>query len=203
MSDENDRPRRPRPSTTIDPDATPPAGAPLDALAPDPDPIDALPRGADATIRARATALKLGPHVLIWNHTEGMRVGVYREALQDADGKHVFDRSGALQWAERLSVVLVPGLTLVPAEQWAKVRPSLEERVAAGEIQSLGAEVADMRPNRLVLAISQTATEAPLRWIAEREQRGAVLQALEVQLRDVAANPGGVSQRNLSRAVSR
>lgn len=176
--------RRPLAASADDDDERDRDGVSLDPhdLSPDPDrqpapELRSIPR----------TQLDATPKVLVLNTTQGNRVGVANVERKGDDGKPMRDAGGMAVYAERVSVILSPGLNLVPVHQWTLVAGNLKARREAGEVQLLGDNPLAVDAERLVRAIAQTGNDAPIRWIMERDDRGRVQERCEIQLRTNAA----------------
>lgn len=169
--------RDPRPTGSID--AEPQADEELEhhgSVPPEP-PVEYVP--ASATPMGRKLAAAAGPKVMVWNKTEGLRLGVCNIPLLDARGAVQTDGAGMTRYAEQIRELLKPGINLVPLDTYRKIRPGLEEEVKLGEIEVLGDDPQAVALRRLIPAIESTGTDDVLHWIAERDRRADVAGAIE------------------------
>jgi hypothetical protein len=129
----------------------------------------------------RQLAQAVAPKVLVWNTTAGLRMGVANAVAKDEKGDVRLDGAGHVIYAEQINHMLKPGLNLVPVDTFRKIRPGLQKRVDLGEIQCLGDDPCAVAVPRLQRAIAETGLDNVLLWIAERDNRTPILQAIERQ----------------------
>lgn len=154
-----------------------------------------------------------GDLLLIYN----ARGGIYRAIVAEADEATTreapegddelgvrppkVDRRGLGErgmTVKTISYSFLPGLNLVGAETFAKLRAAkgLETRIDNGEIVEVGAvdDWGDVKPTRALDYIRQTGSLEALRAIAEVENRDKVADALAKQLAEVQGD-GGLRSR--------
>lgn len=147
----------------------------------DDDPSDIAARSREEEARE--------PREWIWNHTHGIRPGIFSEPNRDSKGEIIVDGAGMPSW-NTINVPLQPGLNAVPRSAWLKIRDGLRPRIRAGELEHVPADPRTgelaIKAGRLIRAVHETGIDDVLRGLAEIEKRGKVLEAIEDQLTTLA-----------------
>lgn len=129
---------------------------------------------------------KIGPKVLVWNTTKGNRVATKNVPATNEDGTRKVDGQGLTIYEERVHLLIPPGLSLLASDLWLKLEPELKAEIECGEIRGFGDDPEQIPVRTLKNAIADTGVMDALRWIAERDRRAAVQEAVEIAVVDIA-----------------